>query len=759
MMVAVVLLFAPYIMLGEDSYIRFIDGADNSIIQLVTNGKNYKEYGFSYWQPNVIGGVDGLSQNEKFIGLNQIIFLLFQPATAYRIHVALYIVLTLSGAYFLLRREKRSLLFTGFLAILYSVLISFWNNPSSNMAYALLPWVTNLMVFLVEKNAEDGTKKMATLAMALLTGFLFTAVFMAETFDLVYMVTFILGYLFLFHDGKSGFWNKILHILFFFAGMAIPAAAIFMAVKAVVHSSHRSVPVVSDDPTLFYRLSTLTAQPDIFHSVGLIIKQIYWFVVGIVKYTAGMLTEFPKIIAINRPPVGDNFLNALSWSLAWCLFLATTGWIIQLFRHARYYRNTLDIAFLLLPVVLAGSKFFIESLFPLDILKMLRYWRFTQLFPLTMLLFLSRYLLSTVGVHSSSTIHKWYGFSVRGSFALVLLLTLAGTVSWYVLSAQLTFLTGSQKEYLDQPDLRRVSHSLTNRETMPFRAAMVNEKNYFPSLLNSHGLETIDGYTSIISKRFLDYWRTMNSRVVAQRGLFPSGNHKLYLRLLPETVQEGGYYRMGDSINVNLLRLANVHYIFSPVFLEDPDLVFLESMQVRKPVEAFGFWSQFGSEKVRIDRLSPLHLYQITDPFPRHFGVFSRKNFETEGDLLKDLGNSSPEMLRSKAFTLGSDTGTSLGETSENEKAEVQVLSYSTDRITLKVNFSSPGILVSIINYSPFWTVRIDGHSRQTFPVYHTFIGSMIPQGIHEVTLSYAPPYREFFYLRLIHFFFSPFSD
>lgn len=746
--VVATVLLAPYFMLGEDSYIRFIDGTDGPLIQLMSNASNYKNYGLSYWHPNFASGFDGLSQDEKFVGINQILFNLFEPTTAYRINVTLYMILSISGAYFLLKRENGSRLLTGFLATLYYVIVSIWNDPFSNMAYAVLPWVTGGLARLIETE-KNLRKRIASCSIAFATGFCYTAFFMAEIFDFAYMITFIFIYITLFYNGQGNLKSKIIHMTCFLAGTIIPTFAIFMAAQFAMPLSHRFNPVTQENQTLLQPLVQTTSLSWYYTISALFIKRMYWYGVDIIKYLIACFVDFPVIIGRNRPIIGEYFLTPFGWSLGWCLFMATVGWFLHGVREKKYSRNTLDILFLLLPLLLAGSRFLIEFLFPLGLLKILRFTRFAQIFPLTMLLFSARYLTLSMLTPSNSWMRKGYEWLVYGSLSLLFLLTVFGTLGWFTQSIGMTIRSGSQQEYLDQPELRRVHHSLTELDTMPFRVAMISNKNYFPSLLNSHDFETVEGYNAIISKRFLEYWNVMTAPILNRLGPFPNGNHKLYFRLLPETMLLDEPFRMGESININLLRLANVHYVFSSVRLDDAELSYVESIQVRKPMAAFGFWSRFGDKAMR-EKLV-LHIYRLTDLFPRYFGVFERKTFPTKEKLLEELGQSSRELLQSQVFMQEGDGNVDLENSSGNQKAKIQSILYSPDKIILKVDFSSPGILVSVFNYNPAWMVHIDGISTGAFPVYNTFLGCMVPRGIHEVTLTYEPPYKDFFYLRLIH--------
>ena len=67
--------------------------------------------------------------------------------------------------------------------------------------------------------------------------------------------------------------------------------------------------------------------------------------------------------------------------------------------------------------------------------------------------------------------------------------------------------------------------------------------------------------------------------------------------------------------------------------------------------------------------------------------------------------------------------------------------SYKADDIALSSTTSSRSLLVSVMNYSPYWRAYVDGREVGVIPVDSTFIGVPVPGGSHHVELRYEPPY------------------
>ncbi len=110
-----------------------------------------------------------------------------------------------------------------------------------------------------------------------------------------------------------------------------------------------------------------------------------------------------------------------------------------------------------------------------------------------------------------------------------------------------------------------------------------------------------------------------------------------------------------------------------------------------------------------------------------------------DGDVLSSLGPNEPGqpvvLSETAANTLGLETTSGGG-----DDGTLEVTSYRAGRITMKINVSRPAVLRAADKFSPHWTAEVDGKPAAVVRCDYLFLGVKVPPGIHEVTLTFAPP-------------------
>ena len=182
---------------------------------------------------------------------------------------------------------------------------------------------------------------------------------------------------------------------------------------------------------------------------------------------------------------------------------------------------------------------------------------------------------------------------------------------------------------------------------------------------------------------------------------------------------------LADICNQDLLSLANVRYVISPVRLSGSGLS-LVSADVRG-----GPW--------------PLYIYENMHVLPRYFVVGSIRAYPSEPDVLTAMDDASLEELGSIAFVRTQDSAGLPTVESGSFVGRVALESYAADRVALSVTATDRGLLVCTMNYSPYWHAYVDGRKTNAILVDSTFIGVPLPSGSHQVELRYEPPYARFF--------------
>jgi hypothetical protein len=74
-----------------------------------------------------------------------------------------------------------------------------------------------------------------------------------------------------------------------------------------------------------------------------------------------------------------------------------------------------------------------------------------------------------------------------------------------------------------------------------------------------------------------------------------------------------------------------------------------------------------------------------------------------------------------------------------NGPAEIGIVSYSSDRMTFRIESQAPVFIGTSVTAWKGWTLRLDGGPAPLLPFNHAFLGFEVPAGRHEATLRYEP--------------------
>jgi hypothetical protein len=305
------------------------------------------------------------------------------------------------------------------------------------------------------------------------------------------------------------------------------------------------------------------------------------------------------------------------------------------------------------------------------------------------------------------------------------------------------------------PELKRLAD---NRLTSaPFRVATVyvpmGVRTQHPSFAWAYGLETADGYIPLYSQRYQDFWGQVISSVTdldpAVHGYFHEWGSRVYL-FTPGSRSRGALPQapvdFDEYYSLELLSLANVRYVLSPVPLEDESL---EPLPSGVPQEQLGGGRQeassagqgLGGLVVSDYPAFPIYIYENTAVMPRFFTVRQLIVYEDRSALLAALSEADRQRLASTAYLLQTDLKDEPPALVGGPGGEVLLEVYDSDLIRVVVNQERASILVATNNYDPSWMVSVNGEPSQLFPVDLTFQGVYVPAGRHEVVLAYRPPY------------------
>ncbi len=286
-------------------------------------------------------------------------------------------------------------------------------------------------------------------------------------------------------------------------------------------------------------------------------------------------------------------------------------------------------------------------------------------------------------------------------------------------------------------------------ENPPFRVATIAYYLH-PAYASSYGLESVDGYVVLYPKNYQDFWGKVIEPLTLQNkdkyNYFHNWGNRVYL-FADDNFSDLKEIVFSDYYNLDLLSLANTKYIISAIPLVNENLTLLEYDIPRDGVTLNELSTiEKGIRLVKENfKGRQLYIYKNENCFPRFFLVNQIQIFEDSNKLLDILSKADVRYLRNNLLIEKEFSQNVKNYDLKNSSGEVDIKSYSPDKIVLSVDLDGPMILAVSNNYSPYWKCKVDGEETEIFPAYHTFWGILLGgNGTKEVIFEYRPPYRIF---------------
>lgn len=700
---------AEYWVFGQHSYVRVHDNAESNFAYRAVVSQIYGDYGFSAWLPNVAGGVDSFTNVAlDYSTYDFMPFFLLPDWMAYSLIMFLQRFL---AVYFTYRLCKDFLSFRTSTAILAGLFWSLgtWTTNDWTLFDGLGPPLIPLYLYLLELDLKkSGWRKYvwACFIGLLLSYFsffpLFTPFFIAGSFFWLWIVR---G-----HDIKS----------------LVPVYLCFGLSSFIL-----------DIPELY----AISLNAPLSGRVGRSLISIP------VKEAAS--TTISGILRYFR-----------TYRVLWVL--ASIGLLFTRFRDKLLAR----LSFTAIGIVLGSKILWGISVASRDILGFLSVINFAD-FGL-----IAAFIPSVAAAYAIEGINCT-GVRVAALRALqdrkqellslslrtLLLFACIGLCIWKSADTKWDILkrlpSDSYAVNFENPDLLRLAGESNNDL---FRVATIGVSNasaysasgdnFYPGYTGAYGFEATDGYLSLYSKRYEDYWGEV---IRPLRSVDPGVDRRwkvkpiwIYLYApFDGSFKDIASIQFDKYYNLNLLSLANTKYLISRWPLENENLTLKNEPMNRTALT--DWYKRSRSEKMLslLKREHPhraLYVYENASVLPRAFLVPQARLFETSDALLDTLRDTPLAEIRRTAFLENGDAATILDRPLGFSRSEVEILDYTPDRIAVSVEADGPGILVMTNNYSPFWKVSVDGIQQMIVPAYHTFQGVYLEAGQHEVVFEYDPP-------------------
>lgn len=258
------------------------------------------------------------------------------------------------------------------------------------------------------------------------------------------------------------------------------------------------------------------------------------------------------------------------------------------------------------------------------------------------------------------------------------------------------------------------------------------------------GLESANGFINLIDRKMVDFWWKHLMR----------GNSYSVFALSPPFIERGDELRDLSGIRVELLKVMNVKYVLSEVPVNDANLeLYLAQRPGHDPCDQkpplmrdvfHGFpvwWRNISCLRRNKDVVRGLYIHKLRDYFPRVY-MAGQLRVRPSGlefsdpDYLQFIGKGNA-IVTSQSHFLGHVEDGGFSRT-----ADIRVLSYEHDQITLDINASSKGFVVISDHNNPYWKLKINGNVSPYYTVNLVQTGFFIDKGRSRATFVYCPPFR-----------------
>jgi len=308
-----------------------------------------------------------------------------------------------------------------------------------------------------------------------------------------------------------------------------------------------------------------------------------------------------------------------------------------------------------------------------------------------------------------------------------------------------------------------------------------------PAYAYAQGLETADGWANIYPAVYRDLWLRvlwpLFKEIPSNRKIFGADSGRaednfIFLGadlvhpsvgLLPgEDVNDAlrNCFDVDRRFNLNLLRMLNVRYLLSqyplrgsglkpihaptpwPTWPEyrdrntglvvgerhPPEMTLRPSLRLLQP-----FWDYFQFNRRKLQG-KDVFVYELADYMER-FRLVRNLEVEASGKAVLDrLSSMNIAALRSTAVLEATDAD-AVVQRRELADGSINLISYSPDRIELKISTAGNAFLVIASTWSSYWTAEVNGHNSPLIRSNHAQYGLQLGAGAHSVNLVYRPPY------------------
>ncbi|MEK7592675.1 MAG: YfhO family protein, partial [Patescibacteria group bacterium] len=237
--------------------------------------------------------------------------------------------------------------------------------------------------------------------------------------------------------------------------------------------------------------------------------------------------------------------------------------------------------------------------------------------------------------------------------------------------------------------------SFLEKEPQPFRVAVLDDRIFPPNVLSYYGIETVDGYDPVYSKRYAEYLKALDTG------------------------------KVGPTGSPGFQRIVSVHNVSSPL---------LKSLNVKFYI-TFNELVQPNFKKVFSE--GNTLVYEDTSFVPRVYFASSVRYSASDSNTLRMM----LDVLPVDPYMAILDEKDKNPESNARDFSQdsMQFMEYSGYSMKLKTRTSGDRLLVLSQKFDPSLRVTVDAKKVLPLRVNYLFTGIRLTRGEHVISLKYSP--------------------
>ncbi|NMM42905.1 YfhO family protein [Rhodospirillaceae bacterium KN72] len=305
--------------------------------------------------------------------------------------------------------------------------------------------------------------------------------------------------------------------------------------------------------------------------------------------------------------------------------------------------------------------------------------------------------------------------------------------------------TGSFVFAFQSDTLSDLATTVEETDQGPWRAEPIRVE---ATRLQAYGIETLGGYFTLYPKRFHNYWLALIDPLKTTSPDAYESMRRLGSESFLFSTDHDASPALAEFADIDLLSLGNVRFILSKNPLS-------ENWLIPRRTAAMAWDERSTTEKAtenlkaNFTGFSEFYIYENPRAARRFFRPMALEVMPNDGAVLSALQTRSLEELLAAAPIEDDEApGWSVsGGRADEASDSIGKIERLSDRYRIQVDYKTPGLLAGSVSYSPFWKAQFipdDGETvpLETAPLYHAFIGTLVPAGKGVVEFFYRPPYR-----------------